>query len=96
MWQVDIREQLVGAGLWNADDPRDPSKSEVAANELRIRCEETFHCELTHSGFWGAADSNWRVRIRGQSDILGEAGNYQTAVCKAAIELHRRHGRERG
>jgi hypothetical protein len=95
MQQDDSREQLVNAGLWNVDDLRDPSKSEEAANELRIRCEETFHCELTHSGYHGAADSNWWVRIMGQSEALAKAGTFPMAMCKAAIELHKRYGRER-
>lgn len=93
MQQNNIREQLVNVGLWNADDPRDPSKSEEAAQELKTRCEETFRCDLRQSGYSGdAIDSHYWIKMAPEYELLAKASNFPMAMCEAAIELHNRFG----
>lgn len=90
-----IREQLVDAGLWDIADLRDPSESDEAANELRGRCEEAFHCKLTITNLKSSTRktaARHYIYIGGKVGVLAEAVDFPKAICRAAMELHRRFG----
>ena len=92
MERDNIREQLIDLGLWDADDARDPSKSEDVARELKTRCEERFRCELRESSSQDGSERHYWIKLAPQYDQLAHEHSYAAAMCRAAIELHSRLG----
>ncbi|MFA6046913.1 MAG: hypothetical protein WC718_18160 [Phycisphaerales bacterium] len=79
---MNRREQLIRAGLWNADDPRDPSQSDAAALDVLKAMEaqgyETFRAVYD--------DQWWTVTFDDKWDYCGHSKkSLADAITTAAI-----------
>ncbi|RMF48346.1 MAG: hypothetical protein D6751_00515 [Deltaproteobacteria bacterium] len=84
-----MREQLVLAGLWDADNPNNPARSVTAARQLLKKLD----ARLRYQGRDSSGRYEYLVYHPETGDPIG-TGHGETpalAICRAALAAHRAH-----
>lgn len=83
---MTLRQQLIDAGLWDADDLRDPSA--VSNDDAYLDFVGTLHKHGYTEMSTGTIDGiTWTARLEGRKErVYGQGRTSEEAVCHAALQ----------